>query len=192
MPENSKSKNRDVDFWKREYQEEWDESSAREAEFAKTIGRMTGRDVEFVGLGAGSTEFISGSARDHGGYAGDADLRVKDTDIYIEVTGPLRVNPNCINRVNGWSLWVRPDKLRNARARLGEHDTFIAHNVKPTGLWRVIHLDQEFFDRYDAGYYSCDEHNIRGNVETYVSIPARDVKVEPVSHLYDYIKKACA
>ena len=53
----------DSDYWKRAYQNTWSASSAREDRLARWLERITGRKAERSGLGAGTDDFISGSAK---------------------------------------------------------------------------------------------------------------------------------
>ena len=99
----------DENYWKDAYQDTWDESSKREKRLKVYLERLTGMKCEESGLGAGSSQYISGSAARNGYQKGDADFLIQGTSIYIEVTGPLvkTVQPTA-------PLWFRPDKLNNA------------------------------------------------------------------------------
>lgn len=173
----------DKDYWKKAYQDMWDDSSAREERMIQWLQRITGRRVETTGLGAGTTAFLSGSARDNGHSKGDADLHIVDTPIYIEVTGPLSAKVPA-----DAPLWFRPDKFSNAvrNARAG-HDTFFAHHCPSEDLWRVIHIDQALIQRLCIPDFKIVTPTIRGRTERYVEVPAGDPCVRPLSFLQDYL-----
>lgn len=175
----------DKDYWKKAYQDMWEDSSKREIALARWIERLTGRRVEIIGLGAGTSEFISGSAEEHGHDKGDADLHIIDTNLYVEVTGPLTSKVPASD-----PLWFRPDKFNNAvkHARLG-HDTFFAHHCPAENLWRVIHIDQPLIDRLLRHEFPVIHPRIRGRVEDYVEVPAKDSCVQPLEFLARYLLK---
>ena len=137
-----------------------------------------------VGLGAESSDFISGSANQNGYEKGDPDLKIENTNIYLEVTGPLSDKVK-----SSEPLWFRPDKIDNAKSKFGSHDTFLLHNCSGENLWRVIHIDESFIDKYDAGHFKTVSPYIRGNKEKYVEISADDECVKPLSVLMEYLKK---
>lgn len=163
----------DKNFWKEKYQTMWGASSEREAKIASLITEATGKEVEFVGLGAGSKEFIDGAAVDNGHLKGSADLHIVDSSIFIEVTGPLVtfVKPDA-------PLWIRPDKIEAAKSLIAQHDTWLVHHLPFNDLLRVIHLDSGFMERYDKGEFKTVRPTIRGQVETYTEIPPNDSCVE--------------
>lgn len=156
----------DFDYWKRQYAETWDQSAEREKAIAAFLSDQTGTKVVQVGLGAGDTSFISGSASQHGHGKGDADLKVDGTDIYLEVTGPL---VKFVTRDK--PLWVRPDKLESAR-RQNEHETWVIHHLPKDDLIRVIPLNDEFWTALDNDEFPIANPVIRGARETYHEIGA--------------------
>lgn len=173
----------DKDYWKEAYQFAWDGSSKRELALAQWVEGLTGRKVEISGLGAGTTDFISGSAADNGYDKGDADLHIADTPIYIEVTGPLSAGVP-----EDAPLWFRPDKFNNAvkSARTG-HDTFFAHHCPSADLWRVIHIDPALIQRLYNPDFQVVTPLIRGRTERYVEVPAGDPCVKPLRFLERYL-----
>ncbi len=78
----------DKHYWKDAYKDYWEKASKKEEYIKKIIEDETGFTVHEVGLGAGSIEFISGSAKDNNLKKGDADLYVDEPEAFIEVTGP--------------------------------------------------------------------------------------------------------
>ena len=96
----------DKNYWKEAYKEYWEISSKKEIFVKELIESKTGFKTLEVGLGAGSEDFLSGSASDYGLTKGDADLYVIIPDTYVEVTGPnISVKPED-------TLWIRPDKVK--------------------------------------------------------------------------------
>lgn len=171
----------DNDYWKRLYQGLWQKTGEREKALAQTIEELTKHKVKIVGLGAGSDAFLPGTAVSHGHEKGDADLTVEGTNISLEVTGPN----TSVSSIA--PLWVRPDKISNAKAHFQKRDTWVVHCIKRTTI-RVIHLDAEFFDRFERGQYETVNPRIRGAVETYISIPHGDACVKDFEVLIAHIK----
>lgn len=173
----------DNNYWKNAYKDLWGESSKREEYMAQWITENTGLNVEIVGLGAGTNDFISGSANENGYEKGDADLHIINTDVYVEVTGPLSSNVSIYS-----PLWFRPDKFNNAvrNSRIG-HDTFFAHHCPSQNLWRIIHIDSELIDRLFKHEFKVVHPFIRGKRETYVEVPANDECIQPLEYLKQYL-----
>lgn len=134
-----------------------------------------------MGLGAGLDNFISRTAVSHGHKKGDADMTVESTNISLEVTRPNIPVPSTA------PLWIRPDKIKNAKLHFPEKDTWVVHCIERTTI-RVIRLDAEFFTKYQRGQYKIVNPRIRGAMETYVSIPHDDVSVKGFEVLIDHIK----
>lgn len=172
-------------YWKDRYQETWSISGKREDDIAKLIESLSGKEVKKIGLGTGSDEYLSGSAASQGYERGEADLLVDSTNIHLEVTGPL-VKTVPVTA----ALWVRPDKIQNARTHVNEYDTWVVHCLEKENkrIIRVIHLNTEFYKFLDAGNYHTINPIIRGNQETYFEIPADDKVVKDFKVLVNYIK----
>lgn len=172
----------DENYWKDAYRNTWDASSQREKNLMRYLERMAGVQCIESGLGAGSSQYISGSAARNGYQKGDADFSIKDTNIYIEVTGPLvkSVKPSD-------PLWFRPDKLENA-IRNREHDVFLAHHCMSADLWRIIHIDEEFKRRFNTGEFRVVTPFIRGRRERYAEIEADDRCLCDLNYLVTYLK----
>lgn len=177
----------DSNYWKNAYKGTWAASSKRELYMAQWIKDNTGLEVEVTGLGAGTNAFISGSASENGYDKGDADLHIKNTNIYIEVTGPLSKTVSS-NR----PLWFRPDKFNNAvkNARRG-HDTFFVHHCPSEDLWRVIHIDGELIARLYRHEFITVSPIINGRKEVYVEVPASDCCVHALEFLQQYLLENC-
>lgn len=169
-------------FWKNAYKNTWNKSSKREMEVENLIYKESGMKVIPYGLGAETNSFIDGNAEDNGFKKGDADLNIKGTNIFLEVTGPLS------DFVKGNEpLWFRPDKIKNAKTNIHIHDTFLVHNCPSENLWRIIHIDNDFIKRFDAGEFPIVTPTIRGNKETYIEISPTDSCVKDISILIQYI-----
>lgn len=170
-------------YWKDAYQNTWDVSSQREKRLKMYLEKMTGMQCIESGLGAGSSQYISGSAERNGYQKGDADFWIEGTNIFIEVTGPLvkSVKPTD-------PLWFRPDKLNNA-IRNSDHDVFLVHHCMSVDLWRVIHVDQEFRQRFRNYQFRVVTRCIRDRQERYVEIETDDRCVHGLNYLVVYLKK---
>lgn len=173
----------DNNYWKNAYQTTWDESSKRENFMVDWIKDNAGLTAEIIGLGAGTSDFIDGSASENGYEKGDADLHIINTNIYIEVTGPLTKSVS----VNS-ALWFRPDKFENAiRNMTNGHDTFFAHHCPSGDLWRIIHIDDKLAQRYQRHEFRIVTPWIRGRQERYVEIPSNDICIKSLEYLKDYL-----
>lgn len=172
-------------YWKDAYKNTWIEAANREKKFVEMVKNETGLTAIPYGLGATSTEYISGSAKSNGTEKGDADLWVEGTNVYIEVTGPQTKKVKITE-----PLWIRPDKIENAINNMSNnHNTFIAHNCPSEDLWRVIHIDKEFIKRYQAEDFPIISTTIRGREEHYVEIKYNDACVRKIEYLIEYLKK---
>lgn len=172
----------DKNFWKNEYQEIWASSSAREIQVAQIIEAETKSKLIKNGLGAESTEFISGSASDNGYLKGDADYSVKGTNIFIEVTGPL---VKSVTRDQ--PLWFRPDMISNAIQNIKIHDTWLVHHLPQNNELRTIHVDTAFIQAYRDGQFNIRQLTIRGNQERFVEFLSNSKFVSPINLLYEKI-----
>ncbi len=177
----------DKHYWKNAYEEFWEIAASKENKIKNIIEQETGYEVIEIGLGAGSTEFIKGNAKDNKLTKGDADLYVLEKECYIEVTGPN------IKMDFEKPLWVRPDKLRNAynklQAKEGKLHVIVHVLIQRNNetVIRVILLDELFFDHLITRK-SFNKVNpfIRGREETYYELPPAH---ETIISLTDFIKK---
>lgn len=173
----------DFDYWKKRYKDTWRHSSKREAAIADFLAQASGRMIEPVGFGAGSSKFLSGSAAVHDHAKGDADLVVVGTNIYLEITGPL------VSSVDqNQALWIRPDKVENAKSS-GTNETWVVHHLPKNDLIRVVPLDGEFWQALQNGEFPIVTPRIRGAQERYHAIPATHPCIKPCSALIDRLKK---
>lgn len=173
----------DFDFWKKKYQASWGQSSKREAEIAAKISQETGKEIDSFGLGAGSAELLSGSAAQQGHKKGDPDFKVVGTNIFLEITGPL---VDFIDERD--PLWVRPDKIQNAKKN-ADHETWVVHHLSKNGLIRVLPLDEDFWRALADGDFPIVTPRIRGVKESYHEIPAAHRCVKPYHKLVERLSK---
>lgn len=171
------------DYWKDAYRDTWADSSKREKRLMDHLEKLAGVKCVESGLGAGSSEYISGSAARNGYQKGDADFWIEGTNVYIEVTGPLMKTVK-----SSAALWFRPDKLNNA-IKNSDHDVFLAHHCMSADLWRVIHIDREFKQRFREYQFKVVTPYIRGRRERYVEIEATDKCVRELDYLVAYLKR---
>ena len=172
-----------TDYWKEAYKDFWKKSGNREEKIKSLIEDQAGVKVQLSGLGTGSTEYLSGSAESNGFQKGSPDLWVEGTNIYLEVTGPLTENVSSKE-----SLWIRPDKIDNAKENYPQKRTLILHCLDKENLIRVIILDKKFFEEYNSGKYSIVTPFIRGKKEQYVSIPPSDPSIKSFPLLVHSLK----
>lgn len=173
----------DYDYWKKKYHPTQDASARREQIIAERLERLTGRKVRIVGFGAGSEEFLPGTAKSHGYEKGEPDLLVGGTNIVVEVTGP-----NVPVRLTD-TLWIRPDKIANAKAHIGDKETWVAHCLADNSTVRVIKIDKDFINEYEKGIYKTGRHSTRrGTTETMVEVPADEKCVRKFEILVERIK----
>lgn len=175
------------DYWKNVYKNSWDISTSKENNVKSIIEKETGFIVEMVGLGAGSSKRVDGSARKNGMAKGDADLYIKDADCYVEVTGPN------IKMDFDRPLWIRPDKLNNVyhkRERGVGKLHVIVHVLKQKNdedVMRVIVLDDLFFDHLlTRKSFEMVYPTIRGRQEKYVELPPEH---EVIISMEDFISR---
>lgn len=169
-------------YWKNAYEGTWGESSAREEKLRVYLEKMTQRKIENNGLGAGSSAYIPGSAARNGYQKGDADLVVSGTNIYVEVTGPLKASVSADK-----PLWFRPDKIENA-IKNPDHDVFFAHHCVAADLWRIIHVDSAFKERFRNRKFPVVTPYIGGRKERYIEVKADDPCIHDLRYLVEYIK----
>lgn len=177
----------DKHYWKDAYKDFWEIAASKEKKIKNIIEDETGYEVLEIGLGAGSSDFIEGDAKDNKLTKGDADLYVTDKECYIEVTGPN------IKMDFDKPLWVRPDKLKNAYNKLKNNEGklhVIVHVLVQKNnetVIRVIVLDNVFFDHLiNKKSFKKVTPYIRGRSETYIELPPEH---ETIISLEDFIKR---
>ena len=172
----------DEDYWKRLYKGSWAFEAKRVAQIVERIRTATGQRVRPVGLGTGTCEFLSGRADKHGHERGAADLWVENTNVFLEVTGPQveHVRPDA-------ALWVRPDKVENARAHFPANDTWLVHALGMCGPIRVVRFNADFYCRLDRKQFRMIMPKLHGVLETYLEIPASDAVVRDFEILLSHL-----
>jgi hypothetical protein len=174
----------DENYWKDRYKDFWDEAAKKEENVKKFIEKKCDCECEYVGLGAGTTQYLSGSAKSQGFKKGGSDLHVKGTNISIEVTGP-----NTDGVGEDAALWIRPDKVQNAIAD-SKNDHWVVHVLKKNVHMRTIHMNKDFKKAYTE--FEIITPTIRYSEEKYVEIPADSEFVDEIDTLINTIKKALA
>ncbi len=176
-------------YWKDAYKESWEAASTKEKAIKSLIEAQTGLSVIEVGLGAGTTDYIPGSAKDHNLTKGDADLYIPEKDCYIEVTGPN------IPMAFSKPLWVRPDKLQNTFQKIKEgrgklHVVF--HVLTEVGnkevKIRIIKLDKTFFGYLNNNAFVMAYPTIRGREEKYVELPPEHEVILNLEEFFELLK----
>jgi hypothetical protein len=161
------------------YQHQWEASNAKEYFLKTYIEQHTNLKVDFFGLGAGSTEYISTPPPGH--KPGDADLYLPEIDTYIEITGPnIQVN-------DSEPLWIRPDKLNNSFKKLKNNQGrlhIIAHFIttkQSKQIIRIINLDNFFFSK--AKEFEKIKPYINKHYQEFISIPHNHKVVKQLNFL---------
>ena len=176
----------DYDFWKPHYEDEWPAAAAKEEKIKIIIEKECKCDVDYVGLGTGTTKYLKGSAQSRGFEKGGSDLQVRGTNLFIEVTGP-----NTENVSEEAVLWIRPDKIQHY-INHPENDYWVVHVLKKNFHIRTVHITNDFKEDYKKGHFAIDHPPIRGRIETYTAVPADSKYVEEIQPLFEAVKKACA
>jgi hypothetical protein len=171
-------------YWKDKYKDFWDDAAKKEENVKKLIEKECKCKCRFVGLGAGSTNYLPGSAKLQGFKKGGSDLHVEGTSIFIEVTGPNtdRVGEDA-------ALWIRPDKIQNALAD-SENDHWVVHVLKKNAHMRTVHMNEDLKIAFKKGELKIITPTIRCAEEKYVEIPAASKYVEEIGSLVIAIQKA--
>ena len=173
-------------FWKEKYSFLWDPASKREEIIKKFIEQL-GYKVEYYGLGAGTTNFISGSARDNDKEKGAPDLHIVGTNIFIEVTGSFGKNTKAED-----PIWIRTDKLDYAHKHRFENEEFFVVNYKFADVWYVIHYNNELIEHIRATKEKTDFRTIHPFIkrcrETFVEIDSQSKYVQDLSYLKKYLE----
>ena len=174
---------KDDNFWKDRYKDSWDAAAEKEEKIRKIVERECKCECEYVGLGAGTTEYLPGTAKSRGYKKGGSDLHVKGTNIFIEVTGPN------IERVGKDDpLWIRPDKIQNAIDH-PKNDYWVVHVLKKDFYIRSIHMTEEFKKDFQKGIIKIVHPTIRFTEETYAEVPANSKYVDEIDPMLVAIRK---
>ncbi len=178
----------DVDYWKKNYSFLWEKSSKREESIKKLIEEKTGCVLESVGLGAQSTDFLSGNAKSYNKEKGAPDFLVKGTNIFIEVTGSYSKFTKA-----GDDIWIRPDKLSYASHHATEQEEFFVIVFAEAKEIYVIHFNQETIEYARQAFknksdYQTEYHLIRGRREKYCAIHSNTKYVKDFNFLIQYLQ----
>jgi len=133
--------------FKEKYKGVWKDASQKEKRIAKLIAERLMLATEPIGFGATSDEYIEGSGVENGFEKCAADLRVKDTNVVIEVSGPLKqMDPSK-------PLWISKAKIAYARANINRMAYLFCHVNGVDGEVRWIHIGKQFLYFYDQGAF---------------------------------------
>lgn len=179
----------DKNYWKDAYKDLWARTGEKETFIQEVLEQETGYKVKKIGFGAGTTEFLPGSAAEYGQEKGGADLYVEEADAYVEVTGPnIPVSENA-------PLWVRPDKIRNSveKIKAGQgrvHAIVHVAEVKPDchKVIRVIIIGREMAEGVKNRVIQKINPTIRNRKEIYYEIPANHPCVIPFADFISMIR----
>lgn len=118
------------EYFRDKYEKWWPVSVEREKKIQGMLEKYLGTTVEPYGMGALSTQRITGSARENGFEPADPDFYVPEFDCFFEVTGPI---PLYIHLHD--VLFVNPKKVRNARQKYAQgHQTWLIHVLDRKGV----------------------------------------------------------
>jgi len=154
-------------FYKEKFKGTWGQAAQKESFIKEQIELYTDRIVIESGFGAGSDEYIKGSSGSHGFEKSEPDFQIKDSDICIEVTGPLR--PIRI----GSTLLINPRKIDYAFAN-PEKEYWMAWVNGVTTFRRDVRLVRigELFKAGEAnGEIIREQFESRGFQQFFYSIP---------------------
>lgn len=168
----------DWDHYKKAYSGVWGAGNCRERLVADILERL-GLDIEMEGLGAGSTEFISGRAEEHGKKKADPDIFVPAMETYVEVTG---TNIGWVRPEN--DIRVRPDKFENALAD-PDADHWVVHVLDGPAILRCIELTEATCKEFVGEGKSIDTRH--DDDETYVEIDAEHECTESITNLMEHV-----
>lgn len=155
-------------YLKDQYAHLWESGNKRE-EVVKEILENEGYTIDFYGFGAGSAGYIDSTAEEEGYEKGDPDLHITDHRVYIEVTGTDVKSVGVDD-----DLWIRPDKLENAKRNYPDRETWVFHVLGHEGEIRAIKFDQDTAEEYLSDEYTIHEWTRQNAQETFQSIDPSD------------------
>ena len=163
----------DPTFWKDLYKELWGAGANRVEIVIKLL------DEEKIDISANADDALSEEyifETEH--EKGEADLKVNNTNILIEVTGT-----NVPSVKPEYGLWFRPDKFGYAENH-PESEVWAVHVLDHKEVIRAIKLEKGSKDRYKTVH-----PRIRGVLETYKEVPANDEYLLSFEDFCEYLKK---
>lgn len=180
----------DKNYWKEAYKHLWEETSKKEMLCKKILEDELNINIEIAGLGAGSSEFIEGSAADNKFEKGSADLFIPNLNCFVEVTGPnIPVSKKA-------AIWIRPDKLNNTYLKIQQDNNSLhlflhVQKCKEDNetLIRGIFLDEIFFKRGFKKEFKTVFPTIRGKSEKYIEIPFDDTSLLKINEVLQKLKE---
>jgi hypothetical protein len=145
--------------WKDLYKDKWEEGNSRErmvVEFLENLGYQ----VYASGFEALSGKYNPNQPKEKG--VPDLYIMKEDRKVFFEVTGTNNMNPMD-------NIWIRPDKINYAKTK--NLAVYFVHIISSIPLMRFIYVNN-----IKTG--NIIKPIIRGQVETYVSIPPEDFTSE--------------
>lgn len=161
--------------WKHAYgSESWQQEKIRLGKVKALLESLDSRiQVNVVGFGAGSTEFIAG----HPDEAGKPDLEVICKDNQISV---MLVEVSGTENMRGDTYWIRPDKLKYAKAHADEDVWIILHYASPVEKFVFIKPDAR-------AEYRVVKKIIRGSEELYVEFSDESSETHTLEYFSKYL-----
>ena len=169
-------KNLEQFHWKNQYgKAAWEREQVRLTRIVEIIEGIDERaQVNVVGFGAGSSEFIDKHPEEAGKPDLEVLLRADETVsiILVEVTGT--------ETRRGADYWVRPDKLEYCKNHPEEDVWIVLHYKHPQEL--VIFIKPDGDTKHDA-----QEIVIRGSTEYYVIFDDNSPELRSQEEFSDYL-----
>lgn len=154
-------------FYKEKFKGTWADSAKKEAFVKEQIELHTDRIVIESGFGAGNDGYIEGSSGSHGFEKAEPDFQIKDTNICIEVTGPLKPI-----RMSS-DLLINPKKVEYALANPGKEYWMAWVNgvTNQRQFVRFVRIGDLFQAGIVKGVIVMEQFESRGFQQFFHSIP---------------------
>ena len=171
--------------YKEAFKGTWELSAQKEAFVKRNIEYHARVKVIESGFGAGSSTYIKGSSGSHGHEKAAPDFTIENTNIVIEVTGPLQAI-----RMEK-DLFVNISKIKYAWTH-PELEYWIAHSnglvTKRTGV-RMIRVVTAFQTGIEDGTIVQEHFTSRGVLQMFYAIPPTHPTVCPFDIFLVYLTK---
>lgn len=173
---------------KEAFKHQWTLSSKKELFIHDYITQNTiNLTPTFIGLGAGTDEYIDHKDQPADHVKGTADIFIPQTNTYIEITGPnVQVHEND-------SIWINSIKLNNSYTKLKQDPTsshIVVHfntNFKNITTIRIVPINKTFFD--NAHKYKIIKPKISNINFKFIALNPNTFPVLPFSSLIPSIIK---
>jgi len=162
-------------IWKILYQDTWPEEKKRLDKVIQLIKSLNDNlDVNIVGFGADTTEFIS----KHPKIKGEPDLAIVHKQNKEQVL--IRVEVSGTNFMKGTDYWIREDKIDYVQNHYDEDVWFILYYQNPIECFIFIKTIAE--KRYEVY-----EENIHGATEYYCKFRHGDPEIHTQKQFGEYL-----